>query len=74
MANVTFSVGSNVSGRIVNIASVSSDQTTPVNSSVPTVVPAQAGTERVPIDARWLVAMLALFAGFGALQLRRRSR
>ena len=73
VADVTFAIASNVSGRIVNIASVSSDQTTPVNSSVPTVVPAPAGTERVPIDARWLIAMLAMFAGIGAVQLRRRS-
>jgi large repetitive protein len=73
VANVTFAIGSDVSGQIVNIASVSSDQTTPVNSSVPTVVPAPAGSGRVPIDARWLLVMLALVAGFGAVQLRRRS-
>jgi uncharacterized repeat protein (TIGR01451 family) len=58
--NVTFSIGANVSGTIVNIASVTSDQTAQTSSSASVVIQQAAATTPVPIDVRWMLLLMTL--------------
>jgi uncharacterized repeat protein (TIGR01451 family) len=72
--NVTFSIGANVSGTIVNIASVTSDQTTQTSSSASAVIQQSAVTTPVPIDPRWMLLLTMLLAAMAIRQTRRSSR
>jgi hypothetical protein len=71
---VTFSIGANVSGTIVNIASVTSDQTTQTSSSASAVIQQSAVTTPVPIDPRWMLLLTMLLAAMAIRQTRRSSR
>jgi uncharacterized repeat protein (TIGR01451 family) len=70
---VTFAIAPTLTGQIVNVATVVSDQTALTSSSASTVVSAGGGEKKipVPVDARWmLLAMIALLAGIGTRRIR----
>ncbi|MEP6485066.1 MAG: hypothetical protein ABJB01_11505 [Rudaea sp.] len=73
LSAVTFTIGANVTGTIINTAVVTSDQTTQTSSSASTVIRGgTSATVPVPANAVWtLLGLLVLLMGIGAHRTRR---
>ena len=71
---VTFAIGANVTGSIVNIASVTSDQTTQTSSSASTVVRSAVKPIKVPaLDWRGMLLLALMVAVGGSYWQRQRD-